>query len=410
MQPKILLTTTVRWLAGARLAAGFAKIGCDVDAFAPDGAVMRLSRYLSAQYRYDVFAPLASLSTAIAKSKPDLIVPCDDRALSQLLSLAEQDSAIRPLIAHSLGRLESYPKLISRSGFIADARDLGIRAAESIAVESQQDLSAALARFGLPAVLKTDGSWGGDGVALVRTQQEALDVFRRFSRPPSRLRGFARAIKRHDAHFVMNVLKPRKSSLSVQRFIAGTPANSAFACWQGRVLATLHVDVIQSQEGNGPACVVRRVEDEDMQRAAERIAARFELSGLHGIDFMRDASGRAHVIESNPRATQTAMLVVGRGRDLLAALIEAATQSRPSQRPAVTESATVALFPQEWARDPTSRWLSEAYHDVPWDDPAVLRAGLAAQQRPVFSSAHALGARFPQGHAFTTWKPSRPSF
>jgi hypothetical protein len=409
MQPKVLLATTVSWPSGARLAAAFAKVGCTVDAFAPEGAPVTRSRFVDAHRLYDVFAPLSSLDGAIAASKPDLIVPCDDRALAQLLALAEKNEAARPLISRSLGRLESYPLLMSRCDLIAAAADLGLRVAETAAVASEQQLSAAIARFGLPAALKLDGSWGGGGVALVHTPEEALAAFRRFCEPPARLRGLLRAVKRRDAHFAMAALKPQKPSLSLQRFIAGTPANTAFACWQGKVLAAVHVDVLQTQETNGPACVVRRVEDADMQEAAVRLAERFQLSGLHGLDFMRDREGRAHLIESNPRATQTAALALGEGRDLIAAVIAAATYARPVPRPAVSENPTIAFFPQEWARDPTSRWLTEAYHDVPWEDPAVLRAGLAPPPVPLFPAARALAFAFRGWASFTSWKPSRPS-
>ena len=32
----------------------------------------------------------------------------------------------------------------------------------------------------------------------------------------------------------------------------------------------------------------------------------------------------------------------------------------------------IALFPNEWMRDPHSPFLRSAYHDVPFDDPALI--------------------------------------
>jgi hypothetical protein len=32
------------------------------------------------------------------------------------------------------------------------------------------------------------------------------------------------------------------------------------------------------------------------------------------------------------------------------------------------------LFPQEWLRDPSSPYLHSGYHDVPWDQPDLVRA------------------------------------
>jgi hypothetical protein len=44
----------------------------------------------------------------------------------------------------------------------------------------------------------------------------------------------------------------------------------------------------------------------------------------------------------------------------------------------VTESVTakreIALFPQEWQRNPASPYLRNAYHDVPWNEPELVRA------------------------------------
>jgi hypothetical protein len=47
----------------------------------------------------------------------------------------------------------------------------------------------------------------------------------------------------------------------------------------------------------------------------------------------------------------------------------------------VTENAVIALFPQEWLRDSKSEWLRSAYHDVPWDEPALITACLTEPLR-----------------------------
>ena len=46
----------------------------------------------------------------------------------------------------------------------------------------------------------------------------------------------------------------------------------------------------------------------------------------------------------------------------------------------MTTEDTIALFPQEWQRDPASPLIRSAYHDVPWDAPALVRAYI--NQRP----------------------------
>jgi hypothetical protein len=105
------------------------------------------------------------------------------------------------------------------------------------------------------------------------------------------------------------------------------------------------------------------------------MVARLNLSGLHGFDFMLEAhTGNAYLIEINPRATQVGHLTLGRGRDLPAALYAAVSEQALQPAPRVTENDTIALFPQEWIRDPKSPFLRSAYHDVPWDEPKLLHS------------------------------------
>ncbi|MEI9886226.1 MAG: hypothetical protein WDN08_06930 [Rhizomicrobium sp.] len=61
-------------------------------------------------------------------------------------------------------------------------------------------------------------------------------------------------------------------------------------------------------------------------------------------------------------------------------------------RPAATANPVIALFPQEWRRNPQSPWLSQAFLDVPWDDPGVLRALLAPGERAPQWRPEAAGA------------------
>ncbi|MEI9886227.1 MAG: ATP-grasp domain-containing protein [Rhizomicrobium sp.] len=286
----------MNWPSAARLASAFTGVGADVAALYPPGHVLASSRFPVARHLYSPLAPLASVARALSRSTPDLVVPCDDRALSLLVRLGSRYG----VVARSLGALESYPKLAARGAFIDAARALGIAAPETIAVADEAAFEAALARLGLPAVLKSDGSWGGAGVVIARSTEQARAMFRRLSATPSRLRSLARAALRRDAHFLHEAIRPAAPAVSLQRFVAGTPATSAFACWKGRVLATIHMDVLETITPTGSASVMRRSDCREMEVAAIKIAERFGLSGLHGLDFVRDSSGRPHLVEINP--------------------------------------------------------------------------------------------------------------
>ncbi|MDE2266290.1 MAG: ATP-grasp domain-containing protein [Alphaproteobacteria bacterium] len=384
MTQRILLATTVKWPSAAYLAGAFASLGCPVEALFPRGHVLAVSKYLSRAHTYQPLRPLVSLATAIARAGPDLIIPCDDRAVTILQRLRAMAPELSALLERSMGRMDSYPLMMTRSNAIAVARSEGVTAPLTVPVADEVNLKWALESVGLPAVLKTDGSWGG-GVAVVRTHEEATLAFRKLGRAPSRLRSMARAVVRKDAHFLLAAYRPRAAAVHLQQFINGKPATSAFACRDGEILAAIHVDVVAWQGTTGPASLLKRTDCPQMDNAARRIARRFGLNGLQGLDFVRDEAGTAHLIEINPRATQICHLALGAGHDLPAALL-----GQPP-RPAVTDKQLIALFPQEWRRNPAEQPPATAYRDVPWDDPAVLAAVGGVQ--PLFAP-HADGRPF----------------
>ena len=385
MGRRILLYATLGWPSAARYAGGFHAAGCEVHAVSPAGAPVRLSRYVAGNYGYNAMAPLACLRTAIANCTPDLIVPCDDRAVSHLVRLHETEarkrgaeSFVAALIARSLGAPANYSRVISRSGSLAEAKARGVLVPDTLPIADESELDACLAVTGLPAVLKADGSWGGDGVFIARTREEARAAFRKLSQPPSRARSLARFLRRRDAHFLLAALKPRVSPICIQRFISGRPAASAFAAHRGKIVGAFHYDVLVADGEIGPPNVIRRVDCPEMDRAVRAIAECFGLSGLHGLDFIRDEWGRVHLIEINPRPTQGGTLPFGAGRDLPSALAQTLTAFPVGRRPAI-ETDVVAFFPREWRRDPASPYLREGYHDIPADDPGVKDRGVAAR-------------------------------
>ncbi|HEV2561689.1 MAG TPA: hypothetical protein VGT78_06070 [Rhizomicrobium sp.] len=390
---RVLLAATVCWPTTARIAGGLAQLGCHVDAFCPSGAPVHESRFVNLRHAYNALSPLTSLRDALSISRPDLIIPCDDRAVQHVLRLRETEpqSAQAKLVGDSLGAPENYPAMISRASFMKEARALGISVPETISLMKESQIEPALAKIGLPAVLKVDGSWGGDGVAIVHTRAEAIAAWRKLSRPLSPLRSLARTLRRGDVHHFLAAIKPVQPIISIQQFIAGEPATTALSAWNGNVSGTIHMDVVVSQGVTGPASVLRRVECAEMEGAARAVARRFALSGLHGLDFIRDANGRAHLLEINPRATQTSYLALGHGHDLLAGLVASASGQRHAPRMPTTTNNLIALFPQEWARDSASPYLKSAYHDIPWEDPGLLRACIA--------TARPRGRRYPTAAA-----------
>jgi hypothetical protein len=326
--------------------------------------------------------PTASFAAAIASSKPDLIVPGDDLATRHLHGLYDRErrrgkagALICELIERSLGAAESFSVVYSRTPFIELAQKEGISVPKTANIGNIDDLKEWEHQSGFPAVLKTNGSSGGYGVRIVRTLKEAERAFRELQAPPLLARVAKRSVVDQDLTLIWPLLLRRRPVVNAQTFVVGREATSLVACWKGTVLAGLHFEVLNKQDPTGPASVLRLITDTDMSGAAEKIARRLNLSGLHGFDFMLEAhTGKPYLIEINPRATQVGHLALGPGRDLLAALYAAMTGYAVQESPSVTEKDTIALFPQEWARNPESPFLQSGYHDVPWGEPELIRA------------------------------------
>jgi carbamoyl-phosphate synthase L subunit-like protein len=378
VKPTVLIATTSGWFPTARLAMALAHAGCVVDAVCPARHPLSKIGAVRRAYDYRGLTPLASFAHAIRETGPDLIVPGDDFATLHLHSLYQREGRDREtgaLIERSLGAAESFPVVYARTEFIEMAREEGIRAPKTEVIANPSALKQWVSRMGFPTVLKANGTSGGDGVRVVHTLDEAERAFRELQDPPLLARAVKRALFNQDKTLLWPSLLRRRSVVNAQEFVAGREATSAVACWQGTVLSSLHFEVLKKRNAAGPSSVLRRMDNAEMSAAAEKMVRRLNLSGLHGFDFMLEAhTGNPYLIEINPRATQVGHLTLGAGHDLPAALYAAVSGETARPAPKVTENDTIVLFPQEWIRDPESEFLQSGYHDVPWEEPELLRA------------------------------------
>lgn len=380
MKPKVLLATTCQWYSSARLAMAMADAGFTVDAVCLGDHPLSKTTVINRIYPYRALSPVESIAEAFVSSKPELLLPCDDLASEHLQELYEgeysrknQATALCELVERSMGPATAHPILRQRAEFMELARQEGVRVPRTRAIEQPADLRAWTSTEGFPTVLKANGTTGGDGVRVVRSQEEADAAYRSLHAPPLLARAIKRAVLGEDRTLVRPWLRRQRPGVSAQSFVSGHEATTLVACWEGKVLAALHFEVLQKRNASGPATVLRWIDNADMKMAAEKMVARLGLSGLQGFDFMLDTNtGNAYLIEINPRATQVGHLTLGAGRDLPAALFAAVTGKALQPAPAVTDKDTIAIFPSEWVRDPNSLYLTQGYHDVPWSQPALL--------------------------------------
>jgi thioesterase domain-containing protein len=383
---RALVATTFRWSGAARLAAELSAAGCCVDAVGPSGSAVHEIAAVEKSYRLTLMDPIGSLRRAIESSPADVIVPFDDRTRQALHRIhAEADPAtdpgarLRDRLERSLGPPELYSSIYSRVAITEIAAQCGVRCPQTAAVRSPADVRRWLERHGGPAVLKTDGSWGGRETCVIQTTADVGKGWRRLSRPP----GIARCIKRllveRDPWPLRARLTCDRPRLSIQSYVDGVPGNAAVACLEGETLGAIQAEVVRGWGTTGPSTVVRIVHDPEMLAAVTTMVKRLSMSGLIGLDFVLEAgTGHAHLIEVNPRATPTSHLVSAEGTDLLAAFRSALGYAgRPRRTRPYPSDGLVALFPQELRRDPGSELVDVAHHDIPWHAPDLVALALA---------------------------------
>lgn len=381
INPIILLVATVRWPIAARLAIVFAGMGCRVEAICPRQHPVISTSSVRRVHAYSQLRPQRSLYAAIRAAMPDLIIPCDDNAAVHLHRLYSQENtgsltgiALRAIIADSLGAPEACMLATARGRFMELAEAEHVRVPVNKTIASHEDIDTWLAKHRLPAVMKIDSTWGGQGVVIVKSREQAHRTFAQLSTRPTIASALSRTLLDRDPLFVLKSMYSGQRTVTMQTFITGASANRAVACWQGKVLAGISVEAIRTLHPTGPATVVRVIENVEMSEAVARLVKRLGVSGLWGVDFVLEAAtGAAYVIEMNPRATPICHLPLGVGHNLPVALYTAMTGvSPPISSPSLNEK-TIAMFPGEWHRDPGSPFLRSAYHDIPWNESALIQ-------------------------------------
>lgn len=375
--PRILFTDTHRWAIAARLAVALAKAGCEVSAICPTrGHPIARVRSVERIFPYRSLYPLSSLAAAIEAAQPHIIIPCDERGVRHLHELFFRSHGggmvatnIAALIKRSLGSPESYAVVTSRNHLLAVARGQGICVPETQPVRSVDDLDSWGAEHALPWVLKADGTFGGSGVRIAHTLEQAKRFYSDMCHPYRTANMLKRVFIYRDLFSMKPWWNHSPQEIIVQSFVRGRPANCAVACWEGRILAGIAVEVVASVSDVGPATVVRLVDSPEMMSGAERLARRLGLSGFFGLDFMiEDGSRRAHLIEMNPRCTPLSHLQLGKGRDMVTALAAQLLPQAIEEVPSVTENELIAYFPQAWTYNP--ELLCSCFQDIP-DDPEL---------------------------------------
>jgi hypothetical protein len=290
--PDVILVDTT-WFPADLLAYQLASRGARVHAFTPS---LRWPRYLRAAhpYRSYVEEPIENhksgpFAAMVERVGPACIIPCTEYALYWLWEqprhiqercLPDTAPAIRPL-------------LLDRALLVEAAAGWGVATPAAMPLNSQDDCHAAIAA-GLPLVVKSGQSIGGDGVALCRAPGDVIRAFGEFSR--------------------------RDGSVTAQRYYVGPTYLAGGLFLHGEAVHFYAGEkTVMSPPLTGRAFELRSAGEPNFSallQSAETVCKNLDWTGLASFDFVLDEDGQFRFVDFNPRAWGSVDATLTAGVDL----------------------------------------------------------------------------------------------
>lgn len=369
--PVLLVLTALRWVGAARMPRALAQAGFEVTLLTPPGSLAEKSGFVAKiAYLPEKTTPEAWVHAFAATAKATearLVVPCDDNAFALLQLLAKSPpEGLQPalhqelatLIADSLGDPAHYEASIDPTLLPAAAAALGLRVPTHALVSDLAGAQSFGAEHGYPIVLKSRRS--SDGVTVGKHSE------------------LAGAIAALSPGLAVGQAEPR-DALLVQAQIRGQLRYYQAAAWKGELLAGFAGERVRDDSGRGRRTGVNRYYRSDaLREIAARLAQGFGISGLFSLEGVVAENGDFRLLEINRRLLGGAHRGSEFGVDHCAALHAALHGLPPTGRTDLDEGEEhiCVSFPQEWLRDPESKWLRDYPVDVPWDEPELFEAML----------------------------------
>ncbi len=363
--PSILLITTQTWFQITRVAMRFLAYGAKLSVLCPEESQLVSLPRVERAYRFQPLTPLQSLHQAIVASGAEYLLPADDLAVLMLHEIWERAPELRGLIERSLGDSRHHAILRSRPELLRLAAELGIATPETRTVWQEHDLEQWFATHRAPAVIKRDGTWGGRGVCIAQSPEEAERAFETLQQGAGWAERVSCWLRTGNGAAFVRLRSERTAQITVQNYIEGVPANAMFACHEGRILGGVQAKVLASIGKTGPSLVVRAMHDQRIARAAALLADALQLSGFFGLDFILDKAGTPYLLEINPRLTRLAHLGPIGAPDLAGLLWCAWTGQHIAATGAVQAGDRVAFFPDGVRLQAERPELATCHSDLP---------------------------------------------
>ncbi len=390
-RPRVLLLLLDNWHSVARLPAALRDAGFEVGLISESQFIAAKSRYVDRHFAISVRdvrrGRIKSVWDAIDCFAPDFMIPADEYAVRfvQFVLTHAHRAGVSPeilsLMERSVGKSAAQSPIGRRVRMLDLAASLGIDCPDHRVVSNLRDASDFADRHGWPVYLKRDHSSGGYWVRQCGDAGALADAYRYLTgteRPVWSLntvlglpKHLARSLVFHGNPLA---LPAGETPISVEAAIEGQPAYHTAVALNGRWLAGISAEVEDYYpRPTGPSTRVRLHGDDAMRDIAGRLVAAQNYSGFFGLDFIRRPDGGLTFLEFNARPTPVAHLGGLIGADLCTALRRALVD--PNVVPSSPSGdVRVALFPQDWRREPASGDRREFHLDIPRSDPSLLDA------------------------------------
>lgn len=387
--PRVLVVTlAIDYAAPARLPWELQQAGCRVALIAPEGSLAshtpHVNRRAIAGGRGTLGAWAALVDREIEAFDPAIVLPGDDAAVRMLLGLAfdpppgmgsESHARLAALVRASLGDLDRTVDSIDKTRLFEFAQRIGLPVAEGGVAAHVDEALAIAERLGYPVIVRAGFGTGGEGSARCDSAAQVRDAMR-------------------DAGSPSGWMPPVPKRHLVQRWVDGPVLVRASLAWRGSEIAgSTRGRLATYPTSLGPGSAVAFAGIPAVTAATRQLIDALDATGYVGTQFIVEpGTGRPILLEINRRmvpATYGSRYV---GIDLAHALA-AVLNGRRWDGPDDLEPGPgprLALFPQEWYRDPESPWLADLPTDAPWHDPALFRAML---RLPVDADAETLARR-----------------
>jgi hypothetical protein len=357
------------WMGIARLPKALAAVGFRVATFCRPDSFLSKTRY--AEHGFGPPAtgsPFPNLANAVRQFQPDLLIPGCESAVNFLHEIVRagsdgrlngDDEDIVSLAKRSLGNPEYYHTVLSKHATLEIAAELGLRTPQQSHISRIEDAVGFAGLHGYPVVLKGEFGCAGQEVKICATADEIAAAFQ----------------------FLNRAGNPRNPRVVAQQYVQGVSAMHMAVAASGNVLESLTLLKERTHpQLTGPSSVVRLIHNEEAAHTVSSLMKKLGYTGFGHCDFiLENSSQAAYLLEFNPRPGPACGLGGLLGHDLCRALWSYLSDVQYQRQSSPANHKTVALFPNEWLRDPQSPFLAAAYHDVPWDDPLLLRSYMQAK-------------------------------